>query len=203
MAVYRWIQQYAPPSQTVPCPSAGNSMGQESAQPPQQPIIMSAPVPNGVSPPFPVPFQVPQTFGPHFQGNVPQSMMPVGTMMTVPGLGPMSFMPCGLPVAGANIDHSGTQMGTMPTQTPMPVPDSNSTSPQETGESAPDHFVMGSETDSSHSSAGPCWPSASKRANLNLETHMDPNLEAAIYAQAIAGELSDAQQPPCQMVTSA
>ena len=45
-----------------------------------------------------------------------------------------------------------------------------------------------------------CWPNSSKRPNNNLESHIDSNLEAAVVAQALAGDISVTAPPvPTQM----
>ena len=50
-------------------------------------------------------------------------------------------------------------------------------------------------TASGSSSQTTCWPSASKRPNNNLETHVDSNLESVVVAQALAGDLSVTAPP--------
>ena len=50
-------------------------------------------------------------------------------------------------------------------------------------------------TESGGSSNSNCWPQASKRLNTNMESHTDGQLEAALVAQSLAGELCVACSP--------
>ena len=55
-------------------------------------------------------------------------------------------------------------------------------------------------TESGSSTHTTCWPNSSKRPNNNLESHIDSNLEAAVVAQALAGDISVTAPPiPTQM----
>ena len=55
-------------------------------------------------------------------------------------------------------------------------------------------------TESGSNSNTPCWPQGSKRVNANFEVRTDGQLESALVAKSLAGELNVSSAPiPTQM----
>ena len=160
--------------------------------------------------------QMPQPPGhPHGTGGHVVMAQPChmpGAPLMAMASGPMPMMQTAMAPAGMTCVDAGSAnpMSTLCKQGPVEwVPESqqaalahilNQVSSQ-ASEVAPTAIPLDSgSTESGGSCNSSCWPQASKRLNTNMESHMDAQLEAAVVAQALAGDISvTAPSIPTQM----